>query len=113
VLPHNTSFTVVTKNRFPDSGLEQATIALLAGHIELPWRYQVTPQTASADPVIAKLQDGGGPAMYNIHVSPIEQAFEAMRTLGMKVSLREARTVRTPDGKERPGAWQSISIDAQ
>lgn len=103
-----------TKN--PAHGLDQAIIALPVGastYVELVWPYQEP--TADARPVAAlvrhKLEAGGGAVAYNIAVSPAEQAAEAMRQLGLRVTLRPTPMRRTPDGKEVSVGGQFVDID--
>jgi hypothetical protein len=79
------------------------------------WPYQKPATNARpiAGLIRKKVESGGGPVAYNLDVSPAEQAADAMRRLGLRVNLPTSPTVRTPDGKEAPGAWQFIDIESQ
>jgi Glyoxalase-like domain len=106
-------FSPVPGNRFPGQGLEQAIVSLPPAYLEFLWPYQ---KPTDADELTARLLQkvgaGGGPFSYNIDVSPVQQATNTMRRLGISVTLPPSRIRRTPDGKEAPGAWQFISIDS-
>lgn len=107
-------FSPIIAGQNPTNGTANAIIALPpAPYIELAWVYQ-TP-TANARPVVflvqKKLETGGGPAAYNIDISSAEQAADAMRHLGLRVSLAPGPTRRDADGKESRGAWQFADID--
>ncbi len=106
-------FATFGGNKFPAQGLDQAIIALPPAYVELLWPYQKPADADSSDAVVKKAEAGGGPASYNIDVSPVEQAADAMRRFGLRVTLPPSRTTRTPDGKEAPGNWQFIGIDPQ
>jgi hypothetical protein len=107
-------FTPFTGSKFPAEGLDQAIIELSPAYIELLWPYREP--AADARPIASrvrkKVELGGGPVTYNIDVSPVEQAVDAMRRIGMRVSLRPGPTTKTPDGKEAPD-WQFADIDPQ
>jgi hypothetical protein len=104
-------FTPFAGNKFPSAGLDQAIIGLPPAYVELLWPYEESKD--AANPVRKKAEAGGGPAAYNLDVSPVEQAADAMRRLGLTVTLPPSGTTRTPDGKEQPGPWQFIGIDPQ
>jgi hypothetical protein len=104
-------FTTFIGNKFPSAGLDPASIILPPAYVELLWPYEES--TDTANPVRLKAEAGGGPAAYNLDVSPVEQAADAMRRLGLRVTLPPTSTTRTPDGKEQPGPWQFIGIDPQ
>ncbi len=107
-------FTPFTGSKFAAEGLDQAIIELSPAYIEVLWLYREP--AADARPIASrvrkKVELGGGPLTYNIDVSPVEQAVDAMRRSGMRVSLRPGPTTKTPDGKEAPD-WQFADIDAQ
>src|SRR5580658_7924081 len=113
VFAANLGFTPFDGNKFPAQGLAQAIIALPPAYVELLWPYQKPADADSSDSLVKKAEAGGGPASYNIDVSPVEQAADAMRRFGLRVTLPPSRTTRTPDGKEAPGNWQFIGIDSQ
>jgi hypothetical protein len=107
-------FTPFDGNKFPAQGLDQAIVQLPPAYVELLWPYQKPTDIPDAvRSVFKKVEAGGGPAEYNIDVSPVEQAADAMRRLGLKATLPPSLTRRTPDGKEAPGAWQFIGMDSQ
>ncbi len=106
-------FTPFGGNKFPSQGLDQAIVALPPAYVELLWPYQKPVDADSSDAVVKKAEAGGGPASYNVDVSPVDQAADAMRRFGLRVTLPPSRTTRTPDGKEAPGNWQFIGIDPQ
>jgi hypothetical protein len=54
---------------------------------------------------------GGGPAAYNVNVSPAEGAAGTMRLLGLRVSLPPSPMRRDAEGKESRGPWQFADID--
>jgi hypothetical protein len=105
-------FTPLAGTKFPADGLEQATIALPPAYVELFWPYQEP--TTNARPLAGlvrkKVESGGGPVAYKLDVSPAEQAADAIRRLGLRVTLPPSPMRRTADGKEAPGAWQSVEI---
>jgi hypothetical protein len=106
-------FTPFGGNKFPGLGLEQALIRLPPAYVELLWPYQKPTDARNSDPVVKMAETGGGPVSYNIDVSPVDQAADAMRRFGLRVTLPPSKTLRTPDGKEVPGNWQFINIDPQ
>jgi Glyoxalase-like domain len=105
-------FTPLIGTKFPADGLEQATIALPPAYVELFWPYQEL--TTNARPLAGlvrkKVESGGGPVAYKLDVSPAEQAADAIRRLGLRVTLPPSPMRRTADGKEAPGTWQSVEI---
>ena len=106
-------FTPLPGHKATAEGLEQASIALPPTYVELLWPYQKP--TADARPIASqvrrKAESGGGPVAYKLDVSPVEQAADAMRHLGLRVTLPPSPTIRTPNGKEAPGPWQFVDID--
>jgi hypothetical protein len=51
-----------------------------------------------------------GALHYNVNVSPIEDAANFMRRLGLKVTLPPSLTTLR-DGKQQPGAWQFLDLN--
>ena len=107
-------FTPFTGSKLAAEGLDQAIIELPPAYVELLWPYREPAGDARpiASRVRRKVELGGGPLSYNIDVSPVEQAADAMRRLGLRVTLRPGPATKTPDGKEVP-AWQFADIDSQ
>jgi hypothetical protein len=109
-------FSVIAVSRFPVAGLEHAIVPFPpAAYVELFWAYQAP--TGDVRPIHVlvrkKIVAGGGLAAYYLDVSPFQPAAEAMRSLGLKVSLPASPIVQTPDGKQAPGRWQYIDIDPE
>jgi hypothetical protein len=105
-------FTTIPGNKFPTQGLQQAIIRLPPAYLEFQWMYQDASSSASHTPFFLKIVEaGGGPTAYNINVSPVAQAADAMKQMGMHVTLPPSVTVQTSDGKQAPGAWQFIGLD--
>ena len=107
-------FSPITRGQSPSNGIENTIIPLPpAPYIELTWPYQAP--AAEARPVAflvrKKLQTGGGPAAYNVNVSPAEEAADAMRHLGLRMSLPPTPMRRDAEGKESRGQWQFADID--
>ena len=109
-------FTPHAGIKFPGLGLDQATISLPPTYLELLWVYQ-EPTGDNPLPVATvvreKVASGGGVAAYMINVSPAVSAADAMRGLGLRVTLPASPTIRGADGKEQPGPWQFVDIDPQ
>jgi Glyoxalase-like domain len=105
-------FTPLVGTKFPADGLEQATIALPPAYIEFmcPYQEPTTNARPLASLVRKKVESGGGLVAYKVDVSPAEQAADAMRHLGLRVSLPPSPKRRTADGTEAPGAWQPVDI---
>jgi hypothetical protein len=99
-------FSVIAPSKLPDEGLEHAFVPLPpAAYLELSWPYQQSTAVVRPNAALVrkKIALGGGPAAYNLDVSPFKQTAEAMRHLGLKVSLPVQ--VRGP--------WQFVDIDPQ
>jgi hypothetical protein len=107
-------FSPMTRGQNPSNGIENTFIILPpAPYIELTWPYQAP--AADARPVAflvrKKLETGGGPAAYNVNVSPAEGAAGTIRLLGLRVSLPPSPMRRDAEGKESRGPWQFADID--
>ena len=114
VFVNELGFSPITRNQFPASGLENTIVVLPpVAYIELAWPYQ--PPGAGARPVTflvrQTLEAGGGPAAYNLDVSSAEGAADAMRRLGLRVSLSASVVAKGADGKETRAPWQFADID--
>jgi len=114
IFAHELGFSPIALGQNPSNGIANAAVFLPpAAYIELQWPYRAL--TADARPVSflvrKKLETGGGPAAYNVDISPAKQAADAMRQLGLRVSLPPSPIRRDVDGKEARGAWQSVDID--
>jgi hypothetical protein len=107
-------FSVVHGTRFPAPGLEQAIIQLPQAYIELLWPYQkpTKPVGLSAKLIAKRIESGGGPAAYNIDVSPASETAAILRGLGLMVTLPPSTRISS-EGKEEPGPWQSVTISTE
>jgi len=108
-------FTPFVGNKFVSEGLDQAIIELPPAHyLELLWPYREPAPDARpiATTVRKVLETGGGITAYNIDVSPVEQAVDAMRKLQLHVVVEPSRATDTVDGKEVP-AWRFARVDPQ
>lgn len=112
-------FSIRLGTKFPDTGVENSTIPLPPGYLELMWVYDPAKiegfaKAAGLSAVIEaanrRIQERGGLIQaYNIDVSPIDQAASFLRGRGVKVSLPPSQTV-IQDGKAQPGQWQFLGI---
>lgn len=107
-------FTPFPGNKLADEGLDQATIELPPAYIELLWPYREPAADARpiARTVRKSVESGGGLFSYNIDVSPVEQAVDAMRKVGLRVMVKPSRATDTVDGKEVPACRFAV-IDPQ
>jgi glyoxalase-like protein len=98
-------FSVVHGTRFPAPGLEQAIIQLPPAYIELLWPYQkpTKPVGLSAKLIAKRIESGGGPAAYNIDVSPASETAAILRGLGLTVNITaEHENQLRGQGRARP-----------
>lgn len=106
-------FSVLPGIKFPADGLQNATIAMAMPpvFIELLWPYQKS--TNLKGRLAERIGLGGGPAEYNIDVSPAAETAATLRGLGLTVTLPTSLTILGPDGKEQPGPWQFVRISKE
>jgi hypothetical protein len=101
-------FSVIPGNTFPKDGLQQAVMLFPPAYVEVLWLYKKPEGPTAIKAVQDVIASGGGMAGINVNVSPAEGAADAMRRLGLKVTLPPSVTTRDANGKEQPGAWQFV-----
>jgi Glyoxalase-like domain len=107
-------FTPLVSHKSPSMGLQNTLIALPPEtYIELVWPYQEPSPDARriSGLVRSKVALGGGPAAYNLDVSPAQQAASAFERMGLRVNLPATPLQVASDGKENRGTWQFVDID--